>query len=306
MDLPFSGGELELRIKELEGQRNLATQILDTVNLSDEKIDIIKKILLMIKKYADFEAVGIRLTNGNDFPYYVTDGFSEDFIEAENYLCARGSNGEPKKGADGNPYLECMCGNVLCGRINSELPFFTEGGSFWTNSTTKLLASTTEKNLQVHTRNRCNREGYESVALIPLRGSDHIIGLLQLNDRQKDKFTKDRITYFEKIGASIGVGLKRKQAVQTIHKANEKLEQKVEERTFELSNSNILLEKKIQERKQIEKSLRESEKRYRSLISKMGNSFALNEIRFDRDRKPIDSRFLEVNPAFGKMTGILD
>jgi PAS domain S-box-containing protein len=304
MDLQLSGGELETQIRELEGQRDLAAQILDTVNLSDEKIDIIRKILLMIKKHGDFKAVGIRLMNGNDFPYYVTDGFSEDFIEAENHLCARDQNGEPKKGADGNPYLECMCGNVLCGRVNSELPFFTDCGSFWTNSTTELLASTTEKDRQAHTRNRCNSEGYESVALIPLRGSDHTIGLLQLNDYRKGKFTKDKITYFEKIGASIGVGLKRKQAVEIIRQANEKLEQKVRERTIELSNSNILLEQKIRERKQIEKSLRESEKRYRSLISKMGNSFALNEIIFDKDRKPIDSRFLEVNPAFEEMTGL--
>jgi hypothetical protein len=26
---------------------------------------------------------------------------------------------------DGNPVLECMCGNVLCGRFDPALPFFT-------------------------------------------------------------------------------------------------------------------------------------------------------------------------------------
>ena len=48
-----------------------------------------------------------------------------------------------------------MCGNVLCGRVNPRLPFFTENGSFWTNCTTDLLASTTEADRQGRTLNRC-------------------------------------------------------------------------------------------------------------------------------------------------------
>jgi PAS domain S-box-containing protein len=304
MDLQIFSGKSDLRIMELEAQRDLSVKILDTVNQSDEKIDIIKKILLLIKKYVDFDAVAIRSVKGNDFPYYVTDGFSEDFIGAENYLRVRDQNGEPRKGAEGSPDFECMCGKVLCGQVNSELPFFTEGGSFWTNSTSELLASTKERDRQLFTRNRCNREGYESVALIPLRASDDIIGLLQLNSHQKNKFTEDKINYFEKIGSSIGAGLRRKHAVVTTYKHNGKLEQKVKEQTYELSNSKIFTEQKIQERRQIEGSIRESERLYRSLISKMGNGFTLNEIRLDKNRKPNNSRFLEVNPAFEEITGL--
>ena len=65
--------------------------------------------------------------------------------------------------------FECMCGNVICGRFDPSKPFFTARGSFWTNCTTELLASTTEADRQARTRNRCNGEGYESVALIALR-----------------------------------------------------------------------------------------------------------------------------------------
>jgi len=41
---------------------------------------------------------------------------------------------------------------------------------------------------KVATRNRCNVEGYDSVALIPLRSDKKIIGLLQLNDPKKIYF----------------------------------------------------------------------------------------------------------------------
>ena len=58
-------------------------------------------------------------------------------------------------------------------------------GSFWTNCTTELLATTTEAERQARTRNRCNGEGYESVALIPLRRRRPTLGLLQLNDHAR-------------------------------------------------------------------------------------------------------------------------
>ena len=43
------------------------------------------------------------------------------------------------------------------------------------------------------------------------RASGGIVGLLQLNDRRKDRFTLEQIHFFEGISASIGVALTRKQ-----------------------------------------------------------------------------------------------
>jgi len=54
-------------------------------------------------------------------------------------------------------------------------------------------------------------QGYCSIALIPIRVNCDIVGLLQLNDRRKDRFTLEQIHFFEGISASIGVALVRKQ-----------------------------------------------------------------------------------------------
>ena len=56
--------------------------------------------------------------------------------------------------------------------------------------------------------------------------------------------------------------------------------------------------------KQAEEALRESEERYRSLFEAMTEGFAINEIIFDENGKPCDYRFLDINPAFERLTGL--
>ena len=104
----------------------------------------------------------------------------------------------------GNPLLECMCGNVLNGRFDPKLPYFTEKGSFWTNSTTQLLETTTEKERQSRTRNMCNYSGYESVALIPMRTSNTTLGLIQMNDPRENMFTLEKIETYEAVADRVG------------------------------------------------------------------------------------------------------
>ena len=115
--------------------------------------------------------------------------------------------------------LECMCGNVLCGRFDPTKPFFTAHGSFWTNSTSSLLASTSETDRQARTRNRCHGEGYESVALIPLRTSGQVFGLLQFNDPRTGRFTADLIEHFERLADSLAIALARRRAVEALRES---------------------------------------------------------------------------------------
>ena len=149
-----------------------------------------------------------------------------------------------------------MCGNVIQGRTNPSFLFFTQGGSFWSNSTTELLATTSEEDRQARTRNRCNGEGYESVALIPLRSDREIIGLLQLNDSRKNCFTLDMIGFFEGIGASIGIVLERKQSDEALEKAKNELERRVEDRTAALREVNEKLVLEISERNRAEEQIK--------------------------------------------------
>jgi PAS domain S-box-containing protein len=58
------------------------------------------------------------------------------------------------------------------------------------------------------------------------------------------------------------------------------------------------------ETKKIGEALRQSEERYRSLFNGMTEGFALHEIICDDKGVPCDYRFLEINPAFERLTGL--
>ena len=60
----------------------------------------------------------------------------------------------------------------------------------------------------------------------------------------------------------------------------------------------------ITEQKLSENALKESEARYQILFSGMMEGFALHEIICNKKGKPVDYRFLSVNPAFERMTGL--
>ena len=57
-------------------------------------------------------------------------------------------------------------------------------------------------------------------------------------------------------------------------------------------------------RRQVAEAVRESEMRYRGLFENLVIGFALHEIVVDDNNQPIDYVFLEINPAFEKLTGI--
>ena len=260
--------EIRRRVEELRAsnvEREHTIEFLRLVNECSSTRGLIEAATGFFREKSGCEAIGIRLRDDDDYPYFETHGFPREFVQLENSLCCRDRDGEVVRDSEGNPVIDCMCGNVICGRFDPAKPFFTIHGSFWSNGTTELLASTSEADRQVRTRNRCNGEGYESVALIPLCLGEERLGLLQLNDRQKGRFTPELIALWERLADYLAVALAKFRT---------------------------------------DEALRQSEERYHTLFNSLIEGFCIIDVLFDADDHPVDYRFLEVNPAFEVQTGL--
>jgi PAS domain S-box-containing protein len=78
----------------------------------------------------------------------------------------------------------------------------------------------------------------------------------------------------------------------------------IEEREKALREGNQSLTAEIAERTRAEGVARQSEERYRTLFDTLIEGFCTIEVIFDAGNRPVDYRFLEINPAFEKQTGM--
>ncbi len=208
----------------IQSRQTMASQILEILNLRDDYRNKIRNIIKIIRTCTGFESVGIRINNGKDYPYLESTGFGESFLSSENSLLDTDLfQGEKDKRESTDDFsLHCLCGQIIGGTIDRSLPFMTPMGSFWTNHASQILNTSPQIQSIPSLRMRCMMEGYESIALIPLLSNKKTIGLLQINDHRKDIFDLEFISFFEGIGASIGIALEHEQAETAMRKNEEK------------------------------------------------------------------------------------
>ena len=192
--------------------QTLTLDVLATLNEPIPFEAAVQRILASIRKTTACDAVGIRLQANEDFPYFLQNGFSSDFLLSENSLLSRDPNGGICRNPDGTVNLECTCGLVISGKTDPSNPLFTPGGSAWTNDSFPFLEVPPSEDPRLHPRNQCIHQGYASVALIPIRARKAIVGLLQINGHAKGLFSSEAIESLERLAAHLGNALLRKQA----------------------------------------------------------------------------------------------
>jgi len=213
----------ELRRGELLTE--MSRDVLQLLNAGGALRETIQQVIALLKERTGCDAVGIRLQAGDDFPYFVQRGFPIDFLMTENTLLERSADGGVCRDANGNVSLECTCGLVLSGKTDPANPLFTPGGSCWTNDAYPLLDLPASQDPRHKPRNNCIHAGYASVALIPIRTPDKVVGLVQFNDRRTGRFTRKVIELFEEIATHLGEKIMRKWSLDKLRQKDEEIEQ---------------------------------------------------------------------------------
>ena len=211
--------------KKMEQRQNMSNSVLALLNSNDKIDNIINELADLFKDFSNADGVGIRIQDGEKFPYYVTKGFPEDFDRRNNPLCVPDVDDGINYNDEGMLAFDCLCSSVLSLNIKNEEYSFTKNGSFWMNGDAKEHGIAEFCNAA---HEGCCLKGYKSLVLIPIRKGEKAIGLIQLNFYDRGKLPLDLMEFFEEIGQSIGIALERinnniqlNKAIKTAEAANQ-------------------------------------------------------------------------------------
>ena len=207
---------------EHERHREITQKILQLLNEPGNMQDTVHRALSELKSFTGYDAIGIRLKVGDDFPYFDQIGFPAEFLITENTLLEYDLTGKLCRDNGAHPNLACTCGLVLSGNAEPSNPLMTEGGSWWVNDSSTLVDLPEHLDARFRPRNHCIYQGYSSIVLIPIRHNSTIIGLIQFNDQQKNRFNRTTVEHLEEIASHFGAAMLRKQAEEALRISEEK------------------------------------------------------------------------------------
>ena len=159
-----------------------------------------------------------------------------------------------------------MCNRVINNRRAPHESLFTEYGSYYVNNTSAFIASASADQKRLM-RNTCNRFGYETIALIPIRSGDRTLGLIHVADREANRLNDYKIEMLEAAALQLGTAIERVQAEQALKDSHDDLEKRVEERTKMLLQAKNKLVFEVEQRKKYEQELLGFQQRLRKLSS---------------------------------------
>ena len=206
-----------------------------------EMAPMLEEFITKTGSFTKCAAVGIRiLDDKGNIPYQAYKGFRKSFYQSESPLSIKSD--------------QCMCINVVKGGTNLNQPFYTEGGSFYMNGTSRFLATVSEAD-KGSTRNTCNQAGYESVALVPIRLGNKILGLIHVADNSEYMVPLNMVEALEQVAMQLGATISRILAADELRVINEQLNAK----TASLGESNIalkvLLERRDKDKTELEEKV---------------------------------------------------
>jgi PAS domain S-box-containing protein len=183
-----------------------------------------------IHNWSGCEFIGIRIRDAEgNIPYESYVGFDKDFLALENAL---------HLGRD-----KCICiRSILENPQQQEQKFMTGDGSFYCNDSLAFLNRLSEQQKKEYRAN-CMKRGFQSIAVIPIRYHEQVIGAIHITDFKKGMVPLSKIQFIEtSISPLIGEAVQRFTAEAELEKHRLHLEELVKQRTEELTRSNKELE----------------------------------------------------------------
>ncbi|MEW6034228.1 MAG: GAF domain-containing protein [Chloroflexota bacterium] len=193
-------------------RQELTIEVLERLSGPGPVTEAIKDTLGPIKEHSGCGLVDVCLRQPVGLPCLEVTELHSRCVQAMDDLCVIAPASQGHGDGENDPALDRMLGNVVCGRFDPTDPLFTRSGSFWINNVSEVWGPVTQRDQQAETCKRRHTDGWESIALIPIRDGQNTLGVLRLADRGRDRFSLEVMEFYEWLGRAIGMAIGRLEA----------------------------------------------------------------------------------------------
>ncbi len=228
--------------KQAERRRDFTTALLALFAQKTSARDYLHSALEVIRQWSGCEALGIRIAHEDgEIPYAAWTGFAPEFITQENQLSLHRDN--------------CCCIRAISQNFEpQDRALLTPGGSYRCDDAIAFVNSLSPEKRPRYGGN-CMKFGFASLAIIPIRYREEVVGAIHLADRRSGWFPPPVVEFLEGMTPLIGEAVQRFQTEAELARHRDQLELLVQQRTQELTDANARLQQTAEDLKRSNRDL---------------------------------------------------
>lgn len=201
--------------KQAEQVGRLTRDILAIFARKQTRKEYLEAIVDNVRRWSGCRCVGVRVVNDRrEIPYEAITGFSREFWELENVLSLDTD--------------VCACVRICAGCPEpQDVAAMTPGGSFRIDNATEFVKGLTPEALG-RFRGNCIKSGFLSIAVVPIRHGDEVVGAIHLADERPGMVPLETIGALEAAGSLIGEAMNRFRMAEALRESEQRYRSLVE------------------------------------------------------------------------------
>ncbi len=182
--------------RETERRAALTNELLKLYTRKFTRKEYLDVAVELIRGWSGCHHIGVRIADRDgNIPYESCAGYDPEFLSAESMLSLKSDR--------------CVCIRVVAGeREPSGLLETTPNGSVFSNDTGRLVDAMSDEELASY-RAFCMRRGFMSVAVVPIRNGETILGAIHAADERPGMVPAKKVEFLEQLAYIIGEALFR-------------------------------------------------------------------------------------------------
>ena len=182
--------------RDTQKRTDIMNALLKLFTFKIARKEYLEAVCGLLSDWSGCRSVGVRIAlPDNKAPFEACEGYGEAFLKKENELSLAGDH--------------CICTRIVAGMPeSSDLPSLTMNGSFYSNNSLQFVENLADDEKR-HYRGTCMKNGFKSLAVIPIRYRGQPLGAIHLADQREGLAPLKNVEFLEHLGHIIGEAVYR-------------------------------------------------------------------------------------------------